>query len=66
MANKPGKSKHCPRGGMLCDKCSAEPSYMEFRLCKNKCFACNECGYFWGQGFPDEDQRGKRPYWVTK
>jgi hypothetical protein len=27
-----------------------EKPYLEFRLCANKCLACNGCGYFWGEG----------------
>lgn len=38
------------RGTGLCAKCKEIPPYHQFKLCKNKCLACNECGYFWGPG----------------
>lgn len=42
----------------LCAKCKAKDSYLIFRLCKDKCFACNDCGYFWG---PDNKAMNGQP-----
>ncbi len=40
----------------MCAKCADIKPYMEFRFGANG-------GYFWGQGFPIEAERGMRPYW---
>lgn len=40
------------------DGSEPKPVTLEFRYCKAKCFACRECGYFWGPG-AREDLRGK-------
>lgn len=42
----------------LCKACSEQTPFYQFRLCKKKCLACNECGYFYGTGAP-EHLRGK-------
>lgn len=34
----------------LCKECADKKPYLVFRYCKKQCFACNECGYFWGPG----------------
>lgn len=38
--------KHSRDG--FCNKCAELKPYMQFRLCKLKCFKCNECNYYWG------------------
>lgn len=58
------KTKTCEHSKEgLCPECKEEKPYMVFRLCKNKCLACNECGYIWGPGSP---WNGEKPYWITK
>lgn len=47
----------------LCAKCKAKESYLIFHLCKNKCLACNECGYFWG---PDNKAMNGQPAKFTQ
>lgn len=42
-----------------------EPPYLVFRYCKKQCFACNECGYFWGPGAPD-GIAGKPATWTEE
>jgi hypothetical protein len=32
--------------------------YLVFRYCRNKCFACSECGWFWG---PAHDKLAGQP-----
>jgi len=39
-----------------------KPPTLVFRTCKAKCFACKECGYFWGEG-AREELRGKPACW---
>ncbi len=40
--------KHSRDG--LCKSCSEQKPYMQFKMCKDKCFKCKGCGYFWGPG----------------
>lgn len=51
-----GKTGHCK--GVLCAKCAAIEPYLQFRTCKDKCLACNQCGYFWG---PDNKKLNGQP-----
>jgi len=39
------------------------PLYLEFKYCKDKCFACKQCGYFWG---PDHKDHGKPAQFGTE
>jgi len=40
-----------------------EKPYLVFRVCKASCYACNECGYFWGPCRGEEDPMvGKRAF----
>lgn len=38
--------KHSSHG--FCSKCAELKPYLQFKLCKDKCFSCKNCGYFWG------------------
>ncbi len=42
----------------MCDKCAAKKPYMVFRYGAKG-------GYFWGPGYPDENERGNQPHWMT-
>lgn len=44
------------KDGVCADCAIAKPLYV-FRSCKDECFVCNECGYFWGPGSPLNGQR---------
>lgn len=37
--------------------------YLVFQFCKDKCCACNYCGYVWGPGAPDS-LVGQRASWT--
>lgn len=54
--------KHQREG--LCKPCSEAKPYYQFRICKKQCFACNECGYFYGSGAPEALQ-GKPVVFMT-
>ena len=34
----------------LCKECANIKPYISFRYCAKRCFACKECGYFFGEG----------------
>lgn len=34
----------------LCSACAQKKPYYSFKYCKAQCFACKECGYFYGSG----------------
>lgn len=34
----------------MCKPCADGKPYMVFRICKEQCFKCKECGWFWGPG----------------
>lgn len=36
----------------LCSDCAKLKPYTVFKTCIDECFACNECGYFFGSGHP--------------
>jgi hypothetical protein len=38
----------------LCTKCSELKPYVQFKYCKTQCFACKECGWFYGSGAKPE------------
>jgi hypothetical protein len=38
----------------LCKECSELKPYAQFKYCKRQCFACNECGWFYGPGAKPE------------
>jgi hypothetical protein len=42
----------------LCAKCAELKPYIQFKTCKNQCFACKECGLFYGPG-AGEDKAGR-------
>lgn len=48
----------------LCKACSETKPYYQFRICKEQCFACNQCGYFYGSGAPEALQ-GKPVVFMT-
>jgi hypothetical protein len=48
--------KHSQNG--LCKACSESKPYYQFKYCKKQCFACKECGYFYGPG-AHESLQGK-------
>ncbi len=54
--------KHSRDG--FCKACSELKPYYQFRTCKKQCFACNECGYFYGSGAPEALQ-GKPVVFMT-
>ena len=40
----------------LCSDCAKLKPYTVFKTCRDECFACNECGYFWGSGQEDQNK----------
>ncbi len=42
----------------MCVKCAEKKPYMVFRYSAKG-------GYFWGPGYPDENERGNAPKWMT-
>lgn len=38
----------------LCKSCKEAKPYTQFKYCKEKCFSCNSCGWFYGPGAPEE------------
>ena|ERR1700722_2830491 len=46
--------KHNFKNDSLCVECTKKKPYTQFKYCKLQCLNCNECGYFWGNGAPDD------------
>lgn len=46
------------------EKEDKKESYLVFKYCPKKCLDCASCGYVWGPGHPEENKRGKNPYWI--
>lgn len=49
----------------LCKPCEEAKVFYEFKTCKDRCLACNQCGYFYGSGAP-ETLRGRPVVFTTR
>lgn len=47
----------------LCKDCANLKPLLVFKMCKDKCFNCKGCGYFWG---PEHKYPDTVPYWISK
>jgi hypothetical protein len=46
----------------LCAKCAELKPFAQFKTCKDQCFNCKQCGWFYGTG-AKEDMAGKPIVW---
>ena len=47
----------------FCKKHAVIKPWIIFRMCKDKCFKCDFCGYIYG---PGHSQAGEKPWFITR